>query len=793
MITEQTANRILKPQFDHIPDELKELDQWLVWSIKPHPETPGDYIKPPKNPATGGGAGKKDAANWSTYDVVRQHYQAGHCDGIGFVVTADQGIVFVDFDGVRDPDTGEIIVPEVRQIIADADSYTEVSCSGTGIHILVRGRKPAGWTKQKPTAADGTQYAIEVYDNHPIYLTGHLIGDENDIVNNQAVIDRVHKLWGPEPTSPAVTLPAAEPLNVDAQAIVDKIRRSRNAAKIVSLLEGSTDAHGDDASSADQGLCNHLAFWCDRDPQRMDEIFRASGLMRDKWDTVHSSEGLTYGEMTIRRAIEGCSTIYGWEKRKRKQAKPKGEPQVLSDPQEEGPHELEFGPPIETFYADESTDRKNAELLIELHGRDIRYCPPLKSWFIFDGKCWKRDDSNQIIRRAHAVADYFWAKSYEIVDEEQKAACQRHAVRSANTQPILNFLKQAQVMVPIDVDELNAKPWLFNCENGTIDLRTGKLCPHRRGDFLTVMCPTTFDPDAPSLTWDSFLESTFADHGDVIPFLQRLLGSALVGMVRDHILPIFFGSGSNGKSVLINAILHTLGRMYGMQAVPDMLMDTNGEKHPTERADLFGMRFVAAIETEAYRKLKESMVKSLTGGDRIRARHLYKDFFEFDPSHLIVLCTNHRPKVYGDDYGIWRRLRLIPFDQTFTGDNCDPLLTEKLQDERSGILAWMVKGCLDWQAQGLNEPQTVLQATDGYRNESDVIGQFLNDACYVGSDQFKVKFADLFEAFEAWCHDAGENVPSKHRIGKILNERFDQVPNVRGRWYSGIGLKDIES
>jgi len=169
--------------------------------------------------------------------------------------------------------------------------------------------------------------------------------------------------------------------------------------------------------------------------------------------------------------------------------------------------------------------------------------------------------------------------------------------------------------VAIMTDELNRDPWLFNCPNGTIDLRTGKLREHRREDFLTTICPTIFNPEAGSLVWDSFLESTFADHGDVIAFMQRLIGSALVGMVRDHVLPIFYGCGANGKTVLLNAIIAALGIDYAMQAVPDMLMDSDGEKHPTERADLFGKRFVAAVETEQGRRLSDTVSTQIQPDD----------------------------------------------------------------------------------------------------------------------------------------------------------------------------------
>ncbi|MCG6157101.1 phage/plasmid primase, P4 family [Rubinisphaera margarita] len=447
---------------------------------------------------------------------------------------------------------------------------------------------------------------------------------------------------------------------------------------------------------------------------------------------------------------------------------------------------------IETFTAQEATDYANARLFIKLHGQDLRYVHSWKRWLIWTGTHWRKDETGEVYKLAYSVADTLFRKSHTIFDDDERRACQRHAQRAANANGIEAFLKLAQSLVAVAVEDLNCDPWLLNCQNGTIDLRNAQLRPHSRDDLLTVICPTEFDPEAPSYHWDRFLESIFANCGDVIPFIQRLSGSALVGVVRDHILPVYWGCGANGKTTFLNALMGTLGNDYSMQAIPEMLIDDGNDRHPTEKADLYGKRFVAAVETEAGKRLKESFVKSITGGDRIRARFLYRDFFEFDPSHLIVLCTNHKPKVQGDDYGIWRRLRLVPFTETFRGKDADPTLSDKLKAEAAGILAWMVVGCLDWQNQGLNEPETVLAATEEYKNESDLIGGFIEACCYINSGM-QVSFSALYEALREWCDESGENLPSRTRIGRTLNERFEQVPNVRGRWYRGLGLKDIRN
>ncbi|HCS51755.1 phage/plasmid primase, P4 family [Rubinisphaera sp.] len=789
MITAETIDQLTPVQPESIPDTLKAFDQWTVWRTVENQDKPGTFTKLPIDPKTGRNAKSSDPSTWSDFSTAVEYYQSGKADGLMFATTADDGLVLIDLDGCRNPSNGRLSGMAGTCVNYFA-SYCEISPSGTGLHLIIEGQKPDKRCKN-------TELDVEVYDKGRfLCITGvHPFGEQKNVEYRQQQLRHSWDRWFPEPEQQKRQVEVKPlPAGIDEQRVIDKIRRSKNAAKVIGLLQGDKSSHGDDWSSCDQALCNHLAFWCDCNPELMDSIFRTSGLMRQKWDNIHDIDGRSYGAMTIENAIAKNSSIYDWSKRGQKKnskpkPKPKSEPQILSDgePDDSQPYaELE---PEETFSIEEATDRANAELLIQLHGENILYCFPWKSWLIWDNQRWKRDETGQVIKMAYSVSDVLFKRAHDIADDIEKKSCLSHAQRAANARGLESLLKLAQCLVPVTVSELNQDAWLLNCQNGTVDLRTGSIRPHSRDDYQTVICPTVYDPESPSMVWDSFLESTFANHGDVIPFLQRLFGSALVGLVRDHILPVFWGSGANGKSTLLNSILDTLGTDYAMQANPEMLMDSDTERHPTERADLFGKRFISAVETEANKRLKESFVKGLTGGDKIRARFLYKDFFEFDPSHTIVLCSNHKPKVYGDDYGIWRRLRLVPFVETFKGSQADDRLSEKLRNEASGILAWMVQGCLDWQSQGLNEPETVLKATEDYKSESDVVGQFIESECLLG-DHYNMKFADFYSEFEEWAEQNGENLPSKTKIGRILNERFHQMPDKRGRWYNGIGLRN---
>ena len=266
-------------------------------------------------------------------------------------------------------------------------------------------------------------------------------------------------------------------------------------------------------------------------------------------------------------------------------------------------------------------------------------------------------------------------------------------------------LAQSELGIPIRPIDLDQNPWLLNCPNGTVDLKTGELKPHCREDLLTQLCPTNFNPDRSTYHWDRFLELVFDHRQDLLDYGHRLLGYMITGDVREQVLPIFYGVGANGKSTLINTFMKVIGNDYTMQAPSDLLMAKRHNSHPTERADLFRKRLVTCAETEQNRRLNEALVKALTGGERIRARRMREDFWEFDPTHKVILCTNHKPQVRGTDHAIWRRLRLLPFEKTFWNpDDSESGPDELRQDkelmgrlllESEGILFWAVPGCLE--------------------------------------------------------------------------------------------------
>jgi putative DNA primase/helicase len=301
------------------------------------------------------------------------------------------------------------------------------------------------------------------------------------------------------------------------------------------------------------------------------------------------------------------------------------------------------------------------------------------------------------------------------------------------------------------------------------------------------LCPTEYHPGAECPRWLEFLDQIFDRRTKLIWFIQRLLGYCLSGVVTEQVLPILWGSGANGKSTLVNALLEVLGEDYAIKSPRDLLMTFKGSAHPTGLARLFGRRVAVCVESSKGGRLDEALVKELTGGDPITARRMREDFWSFLPQHKICLITNHRPTIAGTDHGIWRRIRLIPFSVVIADADQDKNLPDRLREEYRGILAWMVEGCLAWQRDGLGTPEEVTAATKEYREGEDVIGTFLTERCVTGS-HFRVRASVLRAAYCGWCEQTGERPVSQRVLGEALTERkFERYTN-NGTWYKGLDL-----
>jgi putative DNA primase/helicase len=283
---------------------------------------------------------------------------------------------------------------------------------------------------------------------------------------------------------------------------------------------------------------------------------------------------------------------------------------------------------------------------------------------------------------------------------------------------------------------------------------------------------------AEPVRWNRFLAEIFQDNTELIEFIQRSVGYAMTGEIRENVLFILHGDGANGKSTLIETVTHILGD-YAKPAAPDLLLRKRSESHPTGVADLMGARFVSSVEADDGKKLSEAVVKRLTGRDTIKARFMAQDFFEFEPSHKLFLAVNHKPEVEGQDQGIWRRIRLIPFEVEIPEEKQDTKLLDKLLQEGEEILAWAIRGCLAWQNDGLGLPVAVKEASQAYREESDVIGRFFDDCCILESGH-QTQASVLYQAFRNWCERNGEKGYAANKFGGLIGKE-KQLEKIRTR------------
>jgi putative DNA primase/helicase len=436
------------------------------------------------------------------------------------------------------------------------------------------------------------------------------------------------------------------------------------------------------------------------------------------------------------------------------------------------------------------TDVGNAKRLVELHGSHIRYCYSWRRWLVWDKRRWCVDTTGQIFRFAKDTVRSIYQEAEEIEDEGVRKEMAKWALLSESDRHIRSMISQAESehSIPITPDQLDSDPWLLNCLNGTVNLRTGELHSHSPNLYISMLAPVKFDLDASAPQWMKFINRILGEDEEMITFLQRAIGYSLTGMTGERVMFLLWGGGGNGKTVLLEVIRSLLGE-YAMRTPVETLMARRSSAIPNDVARLKGARFVTASESEGEQRLAEAQVKDLTGGDTIAARFLHQEWFEFRPEFKLWIATNHIPVIKGTDDGIWDRVRLIPFTMRIPQKERDQQLVQKLRDELSGILAWAVKGCLDWQQHGLGLPTVVAQATQTYRAEMDEIGQFLADCCIQKLD-VRVSVADLYSGYQQWCINNGRDRIRKHIFGMLLREKnFDQSKSGATRYWLGLVIK----
>jgi putative DNA primase/helicase len=380
--------------------------------------------------------------------------------------------------------------------------------------------------------------------------------------------------------------------------------------------------------------------------------------------------------------------------------------------------------------------------------------------------------------------------AYKEKGEDAGKQLTKWAHQSQKKERLSAMLELAKSDLAVHPDDLDKDPWLFNCENGVLDLYQGVLWPHHSDDLLTKIAPVTFDWSAEAPRWEDFIEEVTGGDEELSEYLQRFFGYSLTADISEQYLPILCGSGANGKSTFIETIMQVMGDYAGW-AAPDLLTDTNGSnEHPTELADLEGKRLVAVSESEKNRKLRVQRAKRLTGDRVLKARRMRQDYYTFERGFKVGMVTNNQPTVDEDTEAAWRRLRLVPFSATIPEDQRDPKLPEKLAAEAAGILVWLVQGCIDWQIDGLGEPEVVQQATGRYRAQAEPVTGFIDQWCGLEAGAW-VPTEQLREAFEDYVQTQGHGgKPSEAKLWAALRQRGCQSERRNeGRGWAGVRLK----
>jgi putative DNA primase/helicase len=756
------------PTFDAIPDELRRLPQWVCWRLE---ERGGKHTKTPINAAdTLRRASTTDRATWATFDEAREAFETWHAsgrvDGIGFVFTREARIVGIDFDHCR---TGGEWDAGVLKLALELGSYTEVSPSGEGLHVFAYGSIPGDRNRRGN---------VEIYEHGRFFtVTGsHLDGTPTAV--KEAAPGSIEALYAtieaehdptPGPIAPPVrSVPATD------EEVLGRCRTAKNHEKFERLWSGDATGY-ESPSEADLALCSIIAYQAGGDFGAVDRLFRRSGLYREKWDERHGR--FTYGDRTIQKAISEQLL----PRQVRRGARATGEEETAPNPADLVTKDFN------------TTDLGNSERLVHRHGENLRHCYPWKSWLLWNGRAWLVDRFGRASMYAKDTARRIYFEAAAEEDDTRRAELSKWARQSEGEQRVRAMLALAASDVSIPPSLLDADGNLFNCQNGTIELDSRTFREHRREDLCTKLAGVSYDPEATCPKFEAHLELIFDGDRELIDGLQVLLGYSLLDGNPEQVFNVFYGHGSNGKSVLLATLRGVLGD-YAVHAAASTFMAQENDGRP--RSDLLalkGSRLVTAVETEDNRRLAEGLVKASTGGDPITCRGLYKEEETFLPSHVPILATNHRPIVRGMDLAIWRRILLWPYEVTIPEADRKPGYERELAAEGSGILNWLLEGLRRYQEAGrLTIPAKVRAATAQYRSDMDVLGPFIREECVFGPLEQCTKNA-VYGRYEEWCRVNGERALSQRKLRDALLERgIDEDRKTAARLWLGIRLKTGE-
>ena len=726
---------------EKIPARLRENGRFCLTKLEMKPGN----IRPDKVPyrTDGTRASPSDPNDFSDFDTVSSIYQKGGYDGIGIGVFDD--MVAIDIDHcIKDGQLNNF----AKSVIRTLQSYTEISISGTGIHIFIRA--PGLKFDRKRYYFNNRNRGIEIY---PAGFTKRFIATTGDTLHDFDIEERTEELQ--ELLEEVMLRPKAkrekkkseEPPGsyLSDETIMEKIFSAANGKKAEALWNGHND--GKSASEGDLALCNILAFWCGGDAEQMDRLFRSSPRIRGKWDEVHGAE--TYGNMTIGKAIENCKEFY----------KPPDKGLAADDFNELVPILMELKPESNPRY--KHGDLGKGRLFADIFKDIARYVPERKKWYIYDGVRWVADvGSLKAIELAKDLADAITIYSTTIKDEDLRTFFTEMFVKKWIQRGWRStYISDAESVYPVPMEKFDSDIYLFNVQNGTIDLRDRSFREHRADDFITKLAPVDYVPLARNERYLLFVDEIMSHDRDKAKYLQKSLGYSLTGDTRFECMFFLYGETTrNGKGTLMESVLLVCGD-YGLSVRPETIaIKTNpNSQNPTEDiARLAGIRFANISEPSRGLLLNAAQVKNMTGNDTLNARFLHENSFDFRPQFKLYVNTNYLPVITDMTVFSSNRVLIIPFDRHFEEWEQDKTLKAEFRkpEVQSAILNWLLDGYYLLMDEGFNPPQSVIDATASYCHESDKISQFAEDRL-IPDESAEVRTSVVYEHYKHWCDDNG--------------------------------------
>lgn len=724
--------------FANIPDEMQKYPNWILWKLE---DRGGKKANKTPYSIDGKYARVNDPSTWSSFEEALRAYEGSAYSGVGFVLT-NTPFIGIDVDGCFDLKTGAI-TEVAADLLTMAATYAEISQSGTGFHAFLKGKLPDGRNRNG---------SFEMYGEGSaryFVMTGNQWGDSREIREDQGTVDAIHKkFFEPKGEPPKAVAPKpTEAPSLSEVQIIERARAAKNGAIFPSLWDGDTSAYDGDDSRADLALCNILAFWCQKDASQMDRLFRQSGLYRPKWDEKRGRD--TYGNITIGEAIDTCTTTYDpqghFEKRVAAFSINIGQSkQTLPDLHPE--RNERFG----------WHDMGNGNLFSDWYQDKARYVPERKKWFIYDGKVWRPDTGDlKVMQLCKTLADKLTIYALSLKDEMLRQEYLKHTAKWQKRSYRETIIKDAAGVYPIGIEEFDANPFLFNCLNGTFDLKTGLFRGHRAADMISKSSGVNFDHQAKCERWKRFIDEVMQGDQDKAVFLQKALGYALTGDTKHECFFILYGATSrNGKGTAMETFARMMGD-YGKSAKPDSIAQkqtANGAGPSEDIARLAGARFVNISEPDKKLVLSSALVKTLTGNDTISARFLNENSFEYRPQFKLFINTNHLPSVTDVTLFTSGRVKIIPFERHFEESARDPGLKAELMrpENLSAILNWCFTGLRLIEETGFETPEAVRAATDDYRSSSDKIGRFIDEVMDAAPTS-ECRTSDAYPCYKMWC------------------------------------------